>query len=76
VADLGSDGGDGADDLMAWNHRAFWVGQLAIDDVQVGAADGAGMDADQHLMRARAGHEMLGVQPEGGVGAVENHCTH
>ena len=31
---------------------SFGVGQLAVDDVQVGAADPAGVHAEQHLSRA------------------------
>ena len=43
-----------ADDLVAENERQLRVGELAVDDVQVGAADAAGAHAEQHLARARA----------------------
>jgi len=38
-----------ADDLVAGHERQLRVGQLAVDDVQVGAADPAGADADEQL---------------------------
>jgi hypothetical protein len=35
------------------SHRFSWSArQLAVDDVQVGSADGACSDSDQHLRRA------------------------
>ncbi len=43
-----------ADDLMAEDERQFGLRQFAVDNVQIGAADGAGVDADQELARAGA----------------------
>ena len=37
---------DGANDLMAGNERCAWHVQLAVEDVQVGTADAAGVDLD------------------------------
>ena len=45
---------DRADDLVAEDERQCRVGQLAVDDVQVGAADAAGPHPDQHLARPAA----------------------
>ena len=42
---------DPADNLVAGHDRRPHVGQLAVDDVQVGAADAAGFDPDQQLRR-------------------------
>ena len=40
---------DDADDLVTGHDRQTRIRQLAVDDVQVGPADAAGLDADQDL---------------------------
>src|ERR1051326_7022145 len=42
-----------ADDLMSEDERELRVGKLAVSDVEVGAADGAGGNADAELAGAR-----------------------
>jgi hypothetical protein len=67
--------GNGADDLMAGDHGSLGMGQLAVNQMQVGAADAAGMDVDQQL--ARCGDRVRNLQvAQLSVGAVEYHCTH
>ena len=43
---------DGADHLMARQERQPRRGQVTLDDVQVGAAHGRGLDADENLVRS------------------------
>ena len=40
---------------MARDERQLRLGQLAVDDVEIGAADAAGLDADPHLPRPGSG---------------------
>ena len=42
---------DAADDLVARHDRKLGVRQLAVDDMQVGAADAAGLDLNADLPR-------------------------
>jgi hypothetical protein len=44
-----------ADDLVAEDERQLRVGQLAVEDVEVGATDAAGADANRHLARPGLG---------------------
>ena len=53
--DLSADRGHGPDDLVAEDQGQFGLGEFAVDDVQVGAADAAGVDPDEHLLRAGRG---------------------
>jgi hypothetical protein len=39
------------DDFVAWYDRQCRVGQITVDDMQVGAADAAGRDFHQNLAR-------------------------
>ena len=55
----GSEGDDLADDLMAGHHGRAVRRQLALQDVQVGAADAAGQHPQQDLARTRLGHREL-----------------
>jgi hypothetical protein len=48
-ADACADGVDAADDLMSRHNGQFRVGQLAVDDVEVGAADSASLDSQANL---------------------------
>ena len=50
--DAGADCIDPAYDLVAWDNRHYRVRQLAIDNMQVGAADAAGGDLDPYLARS------------------------
>jgi len=45
--------GHGADDLVAEHQRQLRVRELAVGDVEVGAADPTGVHAQQELARAR-----------------------
>ena len=51
---------DLADDLVAENERQLGMRQLAVDDVQIGAAHAAGRDLDEDLVRPGHGHRKLG----------------
>jgi hypothetical protein len=51
--DAVADNLDGPDDLMARDDRQLRRREFAVDDVEVGAADAAGADADQDLARQR-----------------------
>ena len=55
----GSEGDDLADDLMAGHDGRAVRRQLALQDVQVGAADAAGQHPQQDLARTRLGHREL-----------------
>ena len=63
---------DVADDLVAGNDRQLRLRQLAVDDVQVGAADGARGDLDQHLPGARppAAAAPLSAKPRPGASST------
>ncbi len=51
ILDPGAEPLDQADHLVAGNDRQPRIGQLAVDDVQIGAADAAGFDANQQPPR-------------------------
>jgi len=51
--DAGAGLGHRADDLVAGNDRGACVRQLAVDDMEVGAADAARVDLHQDLPRSR-----------------------
>ena len=40
-----------ADDLVAENERQLGMGELAVEDVEIGAAHAASRDLDQDLVR-------------------------
>ncbi len=71
----GAQGCDRADDLMARNDRITNVRQLAVQHVQIGAADAAGRNADQNLPRSRLGHVAI-AHFQRLAAALENHRTH
>jgi CheY-like chemotaxis protein len=66
---------DGADDLVAEHERQAGVGELAVRDVEIGAADPAGGDAEQELARTRAWDGELGG-PERAARGFEQHGVH
>ena len=55
----GTERHDLADDLVAGNDGRAVRRQLALQDVQVGAADAAGQHPQEHLARTRLGHREL-----------------
>ena len=64
-----------ADDLVAGDEGQFRLGQFAVDDMQVGAADPAGRHPDEDLAGRRFGtrHPAAGQRRAGGV---EDHGAH
>ena len=54
-----------ADDLVARHDRRLAEREVALHDVEVGPADAAGRDLDEHLARARdgLGHLLEGERP-------------
>jgi hypothetical protein len=50
--------------------------QLALDDVEVGAADATRRDAQQDLARLWLGHGNLLLEPQRLAGLVEHHRAH
>jgi hypothetical protein len=50
----------------------FCLRQVAFDDVQVGAADGAATDPNPHFARPRLGDRQVGPIPAGAesIGAI------
>jgi len=73
--DAGSQRLDDSHDLVARHDRQADVGKFAVDDVQVGTADAAGLDPHADLTRAGQG---LGsaFEVEGPAGGGEDHCLH
>jgi hypothetical protein len=45
---------------MAKDKRQFRIGQFAVEDVQIGAADRAGLDRDQQLTRSGPRFRQIG----------------
>jgi hypothetical protein len=66
---------DPADDLMPRHDRQLWVRQIAVDHVQVGAADAAGLDRQPNLARPRVGLGPL-LDREPLAGPPQNHRAH
>src|SRR5512132_1792442 len=62
-------------DLMPEHERQLRVGQLAVDDMKVRAADSAGADADEQLARAGLGHREIQLL-ERPPGLSEHHRAH
>jgi hypothetical protein len=67
--------GNGPNDLVAQDQRAVSGAQLAVDYVQVGAADSAGVNFDQQAPGPRLGLRHLG-QAQWPPGCVEEHRPH
>ncbi len=66
---------DPADDLVPRHDRQFGIGQFAIDDMQVGAADAAGFDANENLPRSWLGIGTL-LHDKRLAGSPEDHGAH
>src|SRR5262249_2294763 len=49
------DGGNAPDDLMSRNHWIMRCGEPSFDDIEIGATDGAYVDAHEHLVVAGFG---------------------
>ena len=64
-----------AHDLVARHERQLGLGQLAVDDVQVGPADAAGLDGDEDLARGRLRVGQVGLAQRR-ARRVENHRAH
>jgi hypothetical protein len=60
---------------MAGDQRQFRIGQLSVHDMEVGAADGTGMDADQDLLRSWRGHRDIG-QAQRPARRIQDHSVH
>ena len=68
-------GDDGADHLVSEDERELRLCQLAVDDVEIGAADAAGGHREQHLSGTRLGVGEVGLA-ERRAGPVEDHGSH
>jgi hypothetical protein len=66
---------DRADDLVAWDDGPLRIGQLSVDDVQVGPAYRAGFDADTYLPWAGNRIGPL-LKNQGFTGSMKNHSSH
>ena len=66
---------DAGDDLVAEDARRMRDVDLAVEEVQVGAADAAGEHPQQELARTRLGHGHL-REPQWRADALEEHRPH
>jgi hypothetical protein len=66
---------DLADDLVAEDEGLLDEGEVAFEDVQVGAADSAGEDAEEDVARGEGGCGDV-FELEGLVGGVEDGGFH
>ncbi len=66
---------DDPDDLVAWDQREHGIGELTVEEVQVGAAHGARAHREAHLAGAGEGK---GEAPEHerGAGPFEDQGAH
>src|SRR5205814_4084567 len=60
------------DDLVAEDQRQFWIRKFAVDDVQIGATDGAAGDLDENLTGFRYGNGNVAQREL----LFENHRSH
>ena len=69
-----------ADNLMARNDTRMEWPEIALDDVEIGAADAAGNDFEEELMgrelRARQVFDGKPCAGSGGGSGVEDGCAH
>jgi hypothetical protein len=75
AANEGTHGIDPPDDLVPWNHRQLRLGQVAVDDVEVGSTDAASLDPDPNLSRTGRGVGPLD-KLERSARPVQYHCVH
>ena len=71
----GADRLDPADDLVPRHDRQLGVRQLAVDDMQIGAADAAGLDPQSDFARPRLGLGPL-LHDELLAGPPQHHRAH
>jgi hypothetical protein len=60
---------------MTQDERQLGMGQVAIEDVQVRAADATSVDTDQDFIGANVRQRQIG-EPERGASGVEKHGAH
>ena len=68
-------GSDASDNLVSGNERKLGVRQVAVDHVEIGAADRARRDFDKHLAATGTRHLPLN-RPEGMASSLEHHRLH
>jgi hypothetical protein len=68
-------GSHASDNLVSGNERKLGVRQVAVDDVEIGAADGARRNFDKHLAGTRTRRLPLN-QPQGMASSLEHHRLH
>jgi hypothetical protein len=73
--DAGPDRIDAADNFVAGDNGYAWVRELAVEDMQIGAADPAGRDAHPDFAGAWAAVGKLGPF-EGGAWRLQYHRVH
>ena len=66
---------DDADDLVPGNERQLRIGKLAVDDMQICPAHGAGAHRDQQLLRAGMRRRQL-RRRQRAPGAGQHLCAH
>ncbi len=66
---------DPADDLMSRDDRQFWSGEVAVDHMQLGAANAAGLDPNPNLPGPGPGFGPL-LQQEPIAGPPQDHGGH
>ena len=66
---------DPADDFVTRDDRQLGIGQVAVDDVQVRAADAAGLDAQPNLAGAGNGLGPV-LEREPFTGSPQRHRAH
>src|SRR5206468_6892579 len=66
---------DAADDLVPRDEWQLRLGELAVDDVEVRAADPAGVDADENLPRPWLGRWQISLAQRL-AWSLEQHATH
>jgi hypothetical protein len=73
--DIGADCVDPADNFVARDDRRQQVGELAVEDVQIGAANAAGGNADTDF--AGSGMPVRQFGPfKSGPGGLQHHRLH
>ena len=65
----------GSDDLVPGHEGQLRLSELAVDDVQVGTADAARVDADEHLATRDLGIRENAC-PQRAAGLVQDHRAH
>jgi hypothetical protein len=70
-----ADRGDATDNLVPGHDREFGIGKLAVDHVQIGAADAAGRNLDQNLACRRLRNRLL-AHGKRHLWPTKNHRAH